>query len=74
MLFVGTKYVRNGKLVILANNHTTLKKTSSRPITEVKQRWARSVLGWVTAWEHRVSLAFVFFSSININEVTPMSR
>ena len=26
--------------------------TSSRPITEVKQRRAQSVLGWVTAWEH----------------------
>ena len=23
-------------------------------ITEVKQRQARSVLGWVTAWEYRV--------------------
>ena len=32
--------------------------TSSRPITEVKQRWAQSVLGWVTAWEHWVLLAF----------------
>lgn len=31
-------------------------KTGSRPITEVKQRRARLVLGWVTAWEHRVSL------------------
>ena len=28
--------------------------TGSRPITEVKQRRARSVLGWVTAWEYRV--------------------
>jgi len=36
--------------------------TSSRPITEVKQRWARLVLGWVTAWEHRVMLAFNFFA------------
>ena len=32
--------------------------TSSRPITEVKQHRARLVLGWVTAWEHRVSLSF----------------
>ena len=32
--------------------------TSSRPITEVKQHRARLVLGWVTAWEHRVSLTF----------------
>ena len=37
--------------------------TGSRPITEVKQRRARLVLGWVTAWEHRVQLAssFLFF-------------
>ena len=31
-----------------------VENTGSRPITEVKQRWARSVLGWVTAWEYRV--------------------
>ena len=34
-----------------------IENTSSRPITEVKQCWARLVLGWVTAWEHRVLLA-----------------
>ena len=28
--------------------------TGSRLITEVKQRRARLVLGWVTAWEYRV--------------------
>ena len=28
--------------------------TGSRPITEVKQHWARLVLGWETAWEHQV--------------------
>ena len=28
--------------------------TSSRPITEVKQRRACPVLGWVTAWEQQV--------------------
>ena len=38
--------------------------TSSRPITEVKQRRAQSVLGWVTAWEHWVLLAFLFWQSI----------
>ena len=26
--------------------------TASRPISEVKQRWAWLVLGWVTAWEY----------------------
>ena len=37
--------------------------TSSRPITEVKQHWARLVLGWETAWEHRVLLSsFHLFS------------
>ena len=34
--------------------------TSSRPITEVKQRWVQSVLGWVTAWEHWMLLALLF--------------
>ena len=28
--------------------------TSSRLITEVKQHWAKLVLGWVTAWEYLV--------------------
>ena len=40
--------------------------TGSRPITEVKQRWARLVLGWVTAWEHRVLLALFFPSTHSI--------
>ena len=31
--------------------------TSSRPIPEVKQHWARLVLGWETAWEPLVQLA-----------------
>ena len=35
--------------------------TGSRPITEVKQRRARIVLGWVTAWEHRVPLPFCVY-------------
>jgi len=39
----------------------------SRPITEIKQRRARLVLRWGTAWEHRVLLAsnklFEFFFS-----------
>ena len=40
--------------------------TSSRPITEVKQRWALLVLGWVTAWEHRVLLAFYFCLGVGV--------
>lgn len=31
-----------------------VENTGSRLITEVKQRRARLVLGWVTAWEYRV--------------------
>ena len=38
-----------------------VENTGSRPITEVKQHRARSVLGWVTAWEHRVPLSFYLF-------------
>ena len=44
-----------------------VENTGSRPITEVKQRRARLVLGWVTAWEHRVQLALPFaFCIVNI--------
>ena len=41
--------------------------TGSRPITEVKRRRARLVLGWVTAWEHRVppALAFLIYFCAN---------
>ena len=38
--------------------------TGSRPITEVKQHRASSVLGWETAWEHGVLLAQIFFISL----------
>ena len=38
--------------------------TSSRPITEVKQHWARIVLGWETAWELLVLLAFFYFGFV----------
>ena len=31
-----------------------VENTGFLPITEVKQRRARLVLGWVTAWEYRV--------------------
>ena len=37
-----------------------VESTGSRPITEVKQRRARLVLGWVTAWEYRVHYTFPF--------------
>ena len=40
-----------------------VESTGSRPITEVKQRRARLVPGWVTAWEHRVLLATFFLFS-----------
>ena len=35
--------------------------TSSRSITEVKQRWAWLVLGWETAWEHQVLLSLFWY-------------
>ena len=51
------KNVKNLKLI----NKYLKKSTRSRPITKVKQRWARIVLRWVTAWELRVVLAFFIF-------------
>ena len=57
----------------VANGHTTLK---APVLTEVKQRRARLVLGWVTAWEHRLLLStfsflrprffFSFFSFLSL--------
>ena len=42
-----------------------VENTSSRPITEVKQRWVWLVLGWVTAWEHQMLLASLFYSLLS---------
>jgi hypothetical protein len=42
-----------------------VENTDYRPITEVKQRWARLALGWVTVWEHRVLLAGPIFNIFN---------
>ncbi len=36
----------------------------SRPITEVKLRWAGLVLAWVTGWEYLVLLAAHFVSFV----------
>ncbi|GBO36942.1 hypothetical protein AVEN_123092-1 [Araneus ventricosus] len=43
-----------------ANGHT-MQSTGSRLITAVKQHRARSVLGRVTTWEHRVLLHLLIF-------------
>jgi hypothetical protein len=52
--------------VLLRQGPYHVERTGSRPITEVKQHWARLVLGWVTAWESRVPLAF-FFAKFRID-------
>ena len=44
-----------------------VENTGSRPITEVKQHRARLVLRWVTAWERRVSLAFLLFCTMKLS-------
>ena len=48
--------------------------TGSRLITAVKQHWAWLVLGWVTAWEHHVLLAFFFFFRSTLFPVLLISR
>ena len=48
-------YKSTDELIDLRLRPYHVEYTSSRPITEVKQRRARLVLGWVTAWEYRVS-------------------
>src|SRR5678816_1026997 len=37
-----------------------VENTASRPISEVKQGCVWLVLGWETAWEHQILLAFAF--------------
>ncbi|KXZ75763.1 hypothetical protein TcasGA2_TC031085 [Tribolium castaneum] len=64
---------RRARLLIYSEDEKTFRQrpyhaeyTSSRLITEVKQRRARLVLGWVTAWEHRVPLPpFLFYNALN---------
>ena len=52
----------------LVSDHTTLKAPVLVPITEVKQRRAKLVLGWVTAWEYLVLLTFlVFYTSTHFD-------
>ena len=61
-LGVGTlKVYKRIFLAVCRQRPYHVESTGSRPITEVKQRRARLVLGWVTAWEHRVLLV-TFFS------------
>ena len=49
--------------------------TPSRPIWQVKQRWARLVLGSETAWESRVWKAFLHYlvKFMNIMELSLIS-
>ena len=59
------KYVNNLEQINRDKKKKKKKKnTRSRPFTKVKQRWARVVLGWVTAWELRVLLAFFYFPNL----------
>ena len=49
------KYKKNGKNGWI---YGWRRLSCSRPATEVKQRRARLVLGWVTAWKYRVPQTF----------------
>ena len=52
LIVLDTEYEKKRNSKRLRPYH--VESTGSRSITEVKQRRARSVLGWVTAWEYRV--------------------
>ena len=45
-----------------------VESTGSHPNTEVKQRRAWLVLGWVTAWEHQVLLTFFIFTYVKLTK------
>ena len=52
-----------------------VENTPSRPIWQVKQRWARLVLGSETAWESRVWKAFLHYlvKFMNVMELSLIS-
>ena len=58
-IFLRPSYVKLDRLHLIGNSYCLRpyhdEYTRSRPITEVKHRRARTVLGWGTAWEHLVS-------------------
>ena len=59
----------------VANGHTTLTASVLVRSPKLSNVWPRLVLGWVTAWEHRVLLAlffsfFLFYFSSNMNRQT----
>ena len=58
-LFVQVLYARSRSVYM--QRPYRVDSTGSRPITEVKRRRARPVLGWVTALEARVPLLYFFF-------------
>ena len=47
-----------------------IEHTSSRPITEVKQCWVKSVLEWVTAWEHWMHWIWLWAAAAFSNSTT----
>ena len=50
-------------MILLRLRPYHVENTSSRPITEVKQRRAWLVLGWVTAWERAMTPQSTYPSS-----------
>ena len=51
-----------------------VENAGSRPITEAKQRRAWLVLGWVTAWEYRVLLTFLWHGVTLILKIHVIAR
>ena len=49
---------------VLGQRPYHVEHTASRPISEVKQRWVWLVLGWVTAWEYQMLLAFYYLEQV----------
>ena len=52
------------KLLVIRQRPYQDECTASRSISVVKHLWVWSVLGWVTAWEHQMLLAFYIFIQI----------
>src|SRR5258705_5665659 len=65
------KLEENEQITVIksANGHTTLNAPVLVRSPEDNQRRARIVLGWETAWVHRVLLALIFLISFYLNSV-----
>ena len=68
------RYIRPKILLYFRQRPYHVEYTASRPISEVKQRRVRLVLGWETSWEYRMLLAYRTLQACRGSDSTLSSR